>query len=237
MAVGKTSLDDCEALTWSLGCTSRPSDRVASVAITSLAFMLLDVPDPVWKTSIGNCASWSPRATSAAASWIAVAMSASSTPSSALTDGSCALDRRERADQGPVDRQAGDREVLDRPLGLRPPQGVARDMHVAHRVVLDPEVVLGPGSSLMPLVLSHREVASLTCRRAAAATVDSRRGRCRTQRTRRLPQASGPVPPACAPVVPPVPRASPWIPAAPPAMFAPRISQAFGLAPGDLVLP
>ena len=31
----------------------------------------------------------------------------------------------------------GDREVLDRPLGLRRPEGVARHPHLAHRVVLD----------------------------------------------------------------------------------------------------
>ena len=75
MADGKTSFDDCDAFTWSFGCTSRPRRRVASVAITSFAFMLLDVPEPVWNTSMGKCASWLPRATSAAASWIAVAMS------------------------------------------------------------------------------------------------------------------------------------------------------------------
>ena len=40
---------------------------MASVAITSLAFMLLDVPEPVWNTSIGNCASCSPSATASAA--------------------------------------------------------------------------------------------------------------------------------------------------------------------------
>ena len=33
---------------------------MASVAITSLAFMLLEVPEPVWKTSIGNASSCSP---------------------------------------------------------------------------------------------------------------------------------------------------------------------------------
>jgi hypothetical protein len=52
--VGKTSLDDWLAFTWSFGWTSRPSEVVASEASTSFVFMLLDVPEPVWKTSIGN---------------------------------------------------------------------------------------------------------------------------------------------------------------------------------------
>ena len=52
--VGKTSLDDWDALTWSFGCTLPPSNSAASVAITSLAFMLELVPDPVWNTSSGK---------------------------------------------------------------------------------------------------------------------------------------------------------------------------------------
>ena len=36
--------------TWSLAWTSSP----ARLAITSLAFMFDEVPEPVWKTSIGN---------------------------------------------------------------------------------------------------------------------------------------------------------------------------------------
>lgn len=82
---GKTSFDDCEAFTWSLGCTSLPSRSVASVAMTSLVFMLEDVPEPVWKTSTGKCASQRPSATSPAASWMASATSLSTTPSFALT--------------------------------------------------------------------------------------------------------------------------------------------------------
>ncbi len=57
MVVGKVSLEDWEALTWSLGCTSRPRERVARVAITSLAFMFDEVPEPVWKTSMGKWSS------------------------------------------------------------------------------------------------------------------------------------------------------------------------------------
>jgi hypothetical protein len=48
IVVGNTSLLLCEALTWSFGCTDTPEPRVASVAITSLAFMFELVPDPVW---------------------------------------------------------------------------------------------------------------------------------------------------------------------------------------------
>ena len=76
MAVGNTSLDDCEALTWSLGWTApfSPSFSLASVARTSLMFMFDDVPEPVWKTSIGNSTSHSPSATSSAAAAMASAI-------------------------------------------------------------------------------------------------------------------------------------------------------------------
>ena len=50
-------------LTWSLACTPSPARR----AITSLTFVCVEVPEPVWKTSIGNCSSCSPAAISAAA--------------------------------------------------------------------------------------------------------------------------------------------------------------------------
>ncbi|KAG1172101.1 hypothetical protein G6F35_016975 [Rhizopus arrhizus] len=50
-AVGITSLELCPWLTWSLGCTvvlpALPA-RLARVAMTSLAFMFEDVPEPVW---------------------------------------------------------------------------------------------------------------------------------------------------------------------------------------------
>jgi hypothetical protein len=91
MADGNTSLLDWDALTWSFGCTGRPRRSVARVAITSLAFILLDVPEPVWKTSIGKCSSHSPRATSAAASCTALARSSGSTLSSAFTTAAAPL--------------------------------------------------------------------------------------------------------------------------------------------------
>jgi hypothetical protein len=85
IADGKTSFDDWDAFTWSFGCTGFPNASVARVAMTSLVFMLLDVPEPVWKTSIGKCWSQSPLATDSAASEIAPATSASRTPRSAFT--------------------------------------------------------------------------------------------------------------------------------------------------------
>ena len=62
-ADGKTSFEDCPMFTSSFGCTPSP----ASVAITSLAFVFEDVPEPVWKTSIGNWSSSSPFAIRSAA--------------------------------------------------------------------------------------------------------------------------------------------------------------------------
>src|SRR3954452_16475250 len=91
IADGKMSLLDCDALTWSFGCTSSPSAWVARVARTSLTFMFVEVPDPVWNTSIGNSASCSPAATSPAADTIAADRSASRTPSEAFTIAADAL--------------------------------------------------------------------------------------------------------------------------------------------------
>ena len=53
VAVGKVSLEDCPMFTSSFGWISTPS-CFASEAMTSLVFMFEEVPDPVWKTSIGN---------------------------------------------------------------------------------------------------------------------------------------------------------------------------------------
>jgi hypothetical protein len=50
--------------------------------------------------------------------------------------GGC-LDMGQRLDVPGLQGQATDREVLDRALGLGPPQGVARHLDLAHGVVLD----------------------------------------------------------------------------------------------------
>ena len=88
-ADGNTSFEDWPMFTWSLGWASSP----ARLAITSLAFMFEEVPEPVWKTSIGNWSSCSPSATSSPARAMRSATSASRSPSSAFTRAAAALMR------------------------------------------------------------------------------------------------------------------------------------------------
>src|SRR4051794_23986558 len=59
--------------------------------------MLLDVPEPVWNTSMGKWSSYLPVATSVAAASIASAISGSRTPSSAFTLAAAALMRASAA--------------------------------------------------------------------------------------------------------------------------------------------
>ena len=75
--------------TSSFAWTSAP----ASEAITSFAFMFEEVPDPVWKTSMGNWSSNSPAATRSAACAMRSAFSASRSPSSPFTRAEAALMR------------------------------------------------------------------------------------------------------------------------------------------------
>ncbi len=88
-AEGNTSFEDCPMFTWSLGCTPSP----ARLAITSLAFVFVEVPEPVWKTSIGNWSSCSPAATSSPARATRSATSGSRRPSSPFTRAASALRR------------------------------------------------------------------------------------------------------------------------------------------------
>ena len=117
-ADGKTSLELCPRLTWSLGCTPSP----ARFAITSFAFMFVEVPDPVWNTSIGNWSSNSPEATRSAAAAIRPASSPSSSPRSALTRAAAPLIAPSHRITGTGNRLAGDREVRDRLCRLATPQ-------------------------------------------------------------------------------------------------------------------
>src|SRR5580698_10602177 len=92
-AVGIASLLLCPMLTWSFGCTAAPRLPVASAAMTSLAFMLVLVPEPVWNTSIGKCASCLPAATSVAAASMAWATFGSSSCSAVLARAAAILMR------------------------------------------------------------------------------------------------------------------------------------------------
>ena len=95
--VGKTSFDDCDAFTWSFGCTSLPSFCVASEESTSFMFMFELVPDPVWYVSTGNWSSYSPVTTWSAAQAIASAMAPSSVPRSLLARAAAFLMRASAA--------------------------------------------------------------------------------------------------------------------------------------------
>ena len=63
------------------------------MAITSLVFMFELVPEPVWKTSIGNASSCSPATISSAARTMASAWSEARMPSSPLTRAADAFTR------------------------------------------------------------------------------------------------------------------------------------------------
>ena len=135
MALGKVSLEDWLAFTTSLGWHSTPA-RAVSEEITSLTFMLVLVPDPVWNTSIGNWSSCRPSTISAAAATIASRCSASDDAEVGVGAGGRGLDPGERVDQRRRQRLTADREVVDRALGLCSPEGVGRHLDVAHGVVL-----------------------------------------------------------------------------------------------------
>ncbi len=97
MAVGNVSLDDCDMLTWSLGCTgvfdprAPPAISMARLAMTSLAFMLVWVPLPVCHTRRGKWSSSAPAVTSAAAREIRSASLGSRRPRSALVRAEASL--------------------------------------------------------------------------------------------------------------------------------------------------
>ena len=124
MAAGTVSFEDCDALTWSLGCTSRPSDADARLASTSLTFMFVDVPDPVWKTSMGNCSSCSPASTAPrrGGDRLGHVVVDAGDAELGVHGRGVPLDRGQRVGDAHVERVAGDREVGDRQVGLLPPQ-------------------------------------------------------------------------------------------------------------------
>ena len=149
IAVGKLSFDDWPLLTWSLGWTGSLPPRLpvscslARPAITSLAFMFDWVPDPVCQMTSGNWPSRSPRATSPAACWIASAIWGRA-PEPRVHPRRGLLHIAQRMDDlGRHLLALAEREIADRPLGLRAPIAVAGTsigpkLSVSVRVLLRP---------------------------------------------------------------------------------------------------
>src|SRR3989344_8425417 len=77
--------------TWSLGCTGLyspflpPSATFARLAMTSLVFMLWEVPEPAWNRSTTNSSWYWPAIIASAASTIDMARRGSSAPADSLT--------------------------------------------------------------------------------------------------------------------------------------------------------
>ena len=137
-------------LTWSLGWAPSP----ARLAITSLAFMFEEVPEPVWKTSIGNWSSCSPAATASPAAAIRSARSASSTPSSPLTRAAAAFSRPSQRTTGTGTRSP-ETGKLSTALVVSPPQSCSVkvrasigiwSVRIAVRSVASAARPLGPAS-------------------------------------------------------------------------------------------
>ena len=116
-----------------------PSISIARFEITSLAFMLVEVPEPVWKMSSGK---WR---VELAVEDLARGAPGSPRARARVDDAHLGVDRRalaldqpERGDEAALKDQPGDREVAPRALGLRAPVGVARDFDLAQTVLLHP---------------------------------------------------------------------------------------------------
>ena len=117
--VGNTSFEDCDAFTWSFGCTAEPSFAVARVASTSFMFMFEHVPEPVWYTSTGNWSVVLARDDLVGGGDDRVARSRARACRARSFAIAAALLMRARAAICAGSRpDAGDREVLDSALGL-----------------------------------------------------------------------------------------------------------------------
>ncbi len=98
--------------------------------MTSLAFMFVEVPEPVWKTSIGNCASCLPAAISAAAFSMRDALRLESSPSSPLTEAAAPFTRASQwiTDTGTVSPEIG---KFSTALAVSPPHSCFSGIRVS----------------------------------------------------------------------------------------------------------
>ena len=90
--------------------------------MTSLAFMFDEVPEPVWKTSIGNWSSCWPCGDLVAGGGDALGEVGVEQAELGVDARGGALDAAEPAHDGDRDALAGDREVVDGLAGLAAPQ-------------------------------------------------------------------------------------------------------------------
>ena len=142
IADGNVSLLDCEALTWSFGWTGRPSRSVArrgehlvGVHVRRGAGTGLEDVDRelVGMPTVGDLGGRGRDGLrDVVRDHAELGVDLRGRP----------LDRGQGGDQAGVDADAADREVLHRPLRLRPPLGGRGDPYLTHRVVLDPELSL-----------------------------------------------------------------------------------------------
>ena len=169
IAVGKVSFDDCPMFTWSFGWTgffepiTPPSISIARFEITSFAFMFDWVPDPVCQTTSGKLSSNLPAITSAAAATMALPSVGVKIALRHVHQRAGLLDDAKRADDR--DRLAfpADGEVDDRPLGLRAPILVGRNLQRAKAVGLGTgrgHRCLLSKRSLRPIAPGAREINS-----------------------------------------------------------------------------
>ena len=118
-------------LTSSFAWTSSP----ARLAITSFAFMFEDVPEPVWKTSIGNWSSSSPRGHAVGRGCDPLGLVGVEQAELGVHPGGRRLDPAEPASDGRRNRLARDLEVLDRLLRLSTPELVHAPSLSRHEIV------------------------------------------------------------------------------------------------------
>ncbi len=149
IAVGNVSFDDCDMLTSSFGWIgfllprSPPAISIARFEITSLTFMFVCVPEPVCQTQSGKWSSSLPAMISSAAWTISAACSSDIFPRSRFTSAAAFFSTAIDADHRVGHPVVGDREVVQRALGLRAPVAVGADLDRAHAVALGAGCLLG----------------------------------------------------------------------------------------------
>ncbi len=172
IAVGITSLLDWLAFTSSFGCTGA-SPVEAACAITSLAFMLVDVPEPVWKMSSGKCAVEFARDDALGGAEDGGGLSVGEDAEVAVGLRGGGLHAPERLDEAAPEAQVGDGEIVLRALRLGAVEGAGGHLHVAEGVFFDAEVGheesgVGPAATDEPAPGSRAALKCL-CVRAAHA--------------------------------------------------------------------